>query len=179
MDVLWNSCFQACSRLKLFLKSGAMLRWQCSHTLIVPGNGKMKYKVYNIDWNMCFSVWLSFFLFHSLAHYVEAATNRLGFHSPKLSSNQAEMPRTRFVTNLVRLLQGLLILHKSYNIYYFTLLCNNLLHYYVTIFFCTSITEVKGLNPIHAWIFFSGSLFRNCESCVYNCEDLLSYNNLV
>ena len=131
MDVLWNSCFQACSRLKLFLKSGAMLRWQCSHTFIVPDNGKMKYKVYNIDWDMCFSVWLSFFLFHSLAHYVEAATNRLGFQSPKLSSNQAEMPRTRFVTNLVRLLQGLLILHKSYNIYYFTLLCNNFfLHQY-------------------------------------------------
>lgn len=37
-----------------------------------------------------------------LAHYVEAATNRLGFQSPKLSSNQTEMPRTRFVTNLGR-----------------------------------------------------------------------------
>ena len=144
-----------------------MLRWQCSHTFIVPDNGKMEYKVYNIDRDMCFSVWLhlSFFLFHSLAHYVEAATNRLGFQSPKLSSNQAEMPRTRFVTNLVRLLQ-LLILHKSYM-------------YYVTIFFCTGITEVKGLNPMLAWIFFFRLSFRNCKSCVYNCDDLLSYNNLV
>ena len=100
-----------------------MLRWQCSHTFILPDNGKMEYKVYNIDRDMCFSVWLhlSFFLFHSLAHYVEAATNRLGFQSPKLSSNQAEMPRTRFVTNLVRLLQ-LLILHKS-SMYYVTIFC--------------------------------------------------------
>ena len=136
-----------------------MLRWQCSHTFIVPDNGKMKYKVYNIDRDMCFSVWLhvSFFLYHSLAHYVEAATNRLGFQSPKLSSNQAEMPRTRFVTNLVRFLQ-LFILHKSYYV-----LCNFLLHYYVTIFFCTSITEVKGLNPMHAWFFFSGSLFTTAK----------------
>ena len=86
----------------------------------------------------CLIIHVSFFLFHSLAHYVEAASNRLGFQSPKLSSNQAEMPRTRFVTNLVRLLQ-LLILQKSY-----------ILHYYVTIFFSTAIAEVKGLNPIHA-----------------------------
>ncbi|PFX17427.1 transmembrane protein 65-like [Stylophora pistillata] len=39
-----------------------------------------------------------------LAHYVEAATNRLGFESPNLSSKQTEMPRTRFVTNLGRAL---------------------------------------------------------------------------
>ena len=128
-----------------------MLRWQCSHTFIVSDNGKMEYKVYNIDRDMCFSVWLhlSFFLFHSLAHYVEAATNRLGFQSPKLSSNQAEMPRTRFVTNLVRLLQ-LLNVHKSYM-------------YYVTIFFCTGITEVKGLNPMHAWIFFFQAFFSQLQ----------------
>ena len=36
-----------------------------------------------------------------LAHYVEAATNRLGFKSPDLSTKQTEMPRTRFVTNMV------------------------------------------------------------------------------
>jgi len=35
---------------------------------------------------------------------VEAATNRLGFKSPKLSSKQTEMPRTRFVTNMGRAL---------------------------------------------------------------------------
>ena len=29
-------------------------------------------------------------------------------------------------------------------------------------------------NPIHAWNFFRLS-FRNCKSCVYNCDDLLSY----
>ena len=104
---------------------------------------KMKYKVYNIE--ICVSVSDYLFLFHSLAHYVEAATNRLGFQSPKLSSNQAEMPRTRFATNLVRPLQLLIS-----QVLYFTLLCNILLHYYVTIFFCTGITEVKGLNPIHA-----------------------------
>ena len=36
-----------------------------------------------------------------LAHYVEAATNRLGFKSPHLSTKQTEMPRTRFATNMV------------------------------------------------------------------------------
>ena len=153
MDVLWNSCFQACSRLKLFLKSGAMLRWQCTHTFIVPDNGKMKYKVYNIDWDMCFSVWLSFFLFHSLAHYVEAATNRLGFQSPKLSSNQAEMPRTRFVTNLVRLLQ-LLILHKSYM-------------YYVTIFFLHRYHRSQGFESHACLNFFFQALFSQLQkSCL-------------
>jgi len=39
-----------------------------------------------------------------LAHYVEAATNRLGYESPNLSSKQTEMPRTRFVTNMGRAL---------------------------------------------------------------------------
>lgn len=39
-----------------------------------------------------------------LAHYVEAATNRLGYQSPKLSSKQTEMPQTRFVTNMGRAL---------------------------------------------------------------------------
>ena len=32
-----------------------------------------------------------------------------------------------------------------------------------------------GSNPVQAWIFFSLS-FRNCKSCVYNCNDLPSYN---
>ena len=35
--------------------------------------------------------------------------------------------------------------------------------------------EVKGSNPVQAWIFFSLS-FRNCKSCVYNCDDLPSYS---
>ena len=35
---------------------------------------------------------------------------------------------------------------------------------------CTGIAEVMGLNPIQAWIFFRLS-FRNCFSCVYNCND--------
>ena len=39
---------------------------------------------------------------------------------------------------------------------------------------CTGIAEVKGSNPIQAWIFFRLS-FCNCKSCVYNCYDLLSY----
>lgn len=39
-----------------------------------------------------------------LAHYVEAATNRLGFKSPHLSTKQTEMPRTRFATNMGRAL---------------------------------------------------------------------------
>lgn len=39
-----------------------------------------------------------------LAHYVEAATNRLGIKSPNLSTKQTEMPRTRFVTNMGRAL---------------------------------------------------------------------------
>ena len=135
-----------------------MLRWQCSHTFIVPDNGKMKYKVYNIDRDMCFSVWLhvSFFLFHSLAHYVEAATNRLGFQSPKLSSNQAEMPRTRFVTNLVRLLQ-LLILHKSY-MYYVTF-C------YITMsqFFLHRYHRSQGFESHACLIFFFQALFSQLQ----------------
>ena len=35
----------------------------------------------------------------------------------------------------------------------------------------TGIAEVKGSNPIQAWIFFMFS-FHNCISCVYNCDDL-------
>ena len=41
---------------------------------------------------------------------------------------------------------------------------------------CSGIAEVKGSNPVQAWIFFRLS-FRNCKSCVYNCDDLLSYNS--
>ena len=39
-----------------------------------------------------------------------------------------------------------------------------------------AITEVKGSNPVQAWIFFRLS-FRNCISCVYNCNDLPSNNS--
>ena len=35
--------------------------------------------------------------------------------------------------------------------------------------------EVKGSNPVQAWIFFRLS-FRNWKSCVYNCDDLPSYS---
>ena len=35
---------------------------------------------------------------------------------------------------------------------------------------CTGIAEVMGLNPVQACIFFRLS-FRNCLSCVYNCDD--------
>ena len=38
---------------------------------------------------------------------------------------------------------------------------------------CTGIVEVKGSNPVQAGIF----PFRNCKSCVYSCDDLLSYNS--
>ena len=41
---------------------------------------------------------------------------------------------------------------------------------------CTGITEVKGSNPVQAWILFRVS-FRNCKSCVYNCDDLSSNNS--
>ena len=40
---------------------------------------------------------------------------------------------------------------------------------------CTGIAEVKGSNLVQAWI-LSG-FFRNCKSCVYKCDDLLSYNS--
>ena len=33
--------------------------------------------------------------------------------------------------------------------------------------------KVKGSNPVQAWIFFRLS-FRNCISCIYNCDDLPS-----
>ena len=35
---------------------------------------------------------------------------------------------------------------------------------------CTGIAEVMGSNPVQAWIFFRLS-FRNCLSCVCNCDD--------
>ena len=38
---------------------------------------------------------------------------------------------------------------------------------------CTSIAEVKGLNPLQAWM-FSGFLFATAKSCVYNCDNHLS-----
>ena len=41
---------------------------------------------------------------------------------------------------------------------------------------CTGIAEVKGSNPVQAWFFFRFS-FRNCKSCVFNCDDLHSYNS--
>ena len=43
---------------------------------------------------------------------------------------------------------------------------------------CTGIAEVKGSNPVQAWIFFRLS-FRNCKSCVYNCDDLPSYKKFI
>ena len=36
--------------------------------------------------------------------------------------------------------------------------------------------QVKGPNPVQAWIFFRLS-FRNCISCVYNGDDLPSNNS--
>ena len=40
----------------------------------------------------------------------------------------------------------------------------------------TGIAEVKGSNPVQAWIFFRLSS-RKCISCVYNCDDLPSNNS--
>ena len=42
--------------------------------------------------------------------------------------------------------------------------------------YCTGIAEVKGSNPVQAWIFFSLS-FRNCKSCVYDCDNILSFDS--
>ena len=41
----------------------------------------------------------------------------------------------------------------------------------------TRYRRVQGSNPVQALIFFRLS-FRNCKSCVYNCDDRLSYNSL-
>ncbi|XP_001639522.3 transmembrane protein 65 isoform X1 [Nematostella vectensis] len=38
----------------------------------------------------------------SLAHYVELASDKLGFQGPRLSVQQMEMPRTRFSSNIGR-----------------------------------------------------------------------------
>ena len=38
----------------------------------------------------------------------------------------------------------------------------------------TGIAEVKGSNSVQAWIFFQ-AFFSHCKSCVYNCDDPLSY----
>ena len=42
---------------------------------------------------------------------------------------------------------------------------------------CTCIAEVKGSNPVQARKFFFTSSFRNFKSCVYNWDNLLSYNS--
>ena len=38
---------------------------------------------------------------------------------------------------------------------------------------CTGIAEVKGSNPVQAWIFFLLAFYK-CKSCGYNYDDLLS-----
>ena len=38
----------------------------------------------------------------------------------------------------------------------------------------TGIAEVKGSNSVQAWIFFQ-AFFSHYKSCVYNCDDPLSY----
>ena len=40
---------------------------------------------------------------------------------------------------------------------------------------CTGIAEVKGVNPVQASISFFRLSFRNCKSCVYNCDDHLFF----
>ena len=42
---------------------------------------------------------------------------------------------------------------------------------------CTGIAEVKVSNPVEAWNFFRLS-FRNCLSCINNCEDVSSILHL-
>ena len=44
-----------------------------------------------------------------------------------------------------------------------------------TVEHCTS-SKVKGWNPAQAWIFFR-FCFRNCRSCIYNCNDPFSFNS--
>ena len=41
---------------------------------------------------------------------------------------------------------------------------------------CPGIAEVKGSNPVQARKCFFTPCFRNFKSCVYNCDNLLSYN---
>ena len=44
---------------------------------------------------------------------------------------------------------------------------------------CKKKAEVKGLNPVPAWILFFQAFFSQLQkyNCVYNCNDLLSYNS--
>ena len=42
---------------------------------------------------------------------------------------------------------------------------------------CTGLAVVKGSNPVQVFFFFFRLSFRNCKSCVYNYDDLLSYNS--
>ena len=42
---------------------------------------------------------------------------------------------------------------------------------------CTSIAEVQGSNPVQLTLNFFRLSFRNCKSCVYNCDDPLSFNS--
>ena len=42
---------------------------------------------------------------------------------------------------------------------------------------CTRIAEVKGSNPVQARKCFFTPSVRNFKNCVYNCDNLLSYNS--
>ena len=42
---------------------------------------------------------------------------------------------------------------------------------------CEQVVEFRGSSPIHAWIFFFMLSFRNCLSCVYNCDEVPSNNS--
>ena len=44
---------------------------------------------------------------------------------------------------------------------------------------CEKKAEVKGLNPVQTWILFFQAFFSQLQkhNCVYNCNDLLSYNS--
>ena len=44
---------------------------------------------------------------------------------------------------------------------------------------CEKKAEVKGLNPVQAWILFFQAFFSQLQkyNCIYNYNDLLSYNS--
>lgn len=41
---------------------------------------------------------------------------------------------------------------------------------------CTGINEAMGSTPIQGWIFKLS--FHNCQSCIYNYGDLISFNEV-
>lgn len=89
---------------KQLVKINKLIRWNTWHILLALGGLTIALAaITDIGvFQSSLSIWTyTFHLSNRLAHYVELAANKLGFEGPGLSSKQMQLPRTRFVTNVV------------------------------------------------------------------------------